>query len=144
MPKIISGLTRTILHTKDRFWMTWWFNMVLYKSFMIARFVFVGLYVPVYFIKWHKHETFYHCNFVKNIWNFGETPISRLRMYILQTRTVSLAHFFLKWKKASYNYIFIVSRISVINENIRSRHPQVFIWKGFLEIFIKFTRECPC
>ena len=42
----------------------------------------------------------------------------------------------------NHHYV-IVSRISIINESIRSSHPQMFIWKGFLEIFMNFTREHP-
>ena len=45
--------------------------------------------------------------------------------------------------KSPYLIYFIYSRISAITGSIRSSLPQVFLWKGFLEIFMNFTGEQP-
>ena len=36
---------------------------------------------------------FVDCSFVRNTWNFGKTSIWRPRLYILQTRIISIEHF---------------------------------------------------
>ena len=51
------------------------------------------------------------------------------------------SHFLCRTNLIKHHYV-IVTKI-LVNGNIRSSHPQVFIWKGFLEIFMNFTGEHP-
>ena len=109
---------------------------------------------PVHFIKWCKHENLCDCSFIKNICNFGETPICRLRLYILQTRIVFIAHFLFSPKKGLHTTRFyflcratlikqlvIVSKIQLLIKISEAAIHRCSLEKSFLEIFMKFTGE---